>query len=332
MTRPTRGDRQSSRVSELQRARIVSALLEACAERGAAEVTVADVVGRAGVSRRTFYELFSDCEDCLLAALQHAASLVSERVLEASDLSLPWRRRVRAAVISLLGFFEEEPLVGRVLIVESLTAGKRALELRAEIVGKLAAAVHEGSLERGCAVAPSPLVAEGAVGAGLSLVHTRMSRRDRDPLMELANPLVSMIVLPYLGQAAARRELQALVPAPHSGHTSRLASPLKELEIRVTYRTMRVIDAIGEHPGASNRQIGLAAGIKDQGQISKLLARLHQRGLVRNDGDRKVRGAANAWTLTSRGQRLRQALASRPDGCADRLSEPSGSVSRVSRA
>jgi hypothetical protein len=41
-----------------------------------------------------------------------------------------------------------------------------------------------------------------------------------------------------------------------------------------------VLIAIGSHAGASNRQVGEAAGIADQGQISKLLARLDGLGLI----------------------------------------------------
>ena len=61
--------------------------------------------------------------------------------------------------------------------------------------------------------------------------------------------------------------------------------PLRGLGMRLTYRTMRVLLAIGVHPGASNREVGDASGIRDQGQISKLLTRLEDLGLIQNTSE-----------------------------------------------
>ena len=77
--------------------------------------------------------------------------------------------------------------------------------------------------------------------------------------------------------------------------------------MRLTYRTIRVLGVIAEQPGASNREISEGAGIVDQGQISKLLSRLSQYGLVENFGHGQRRGMANAWELTPRGAQLESA-------------------------
>ena len=75
--------------------------------------------------------------------------------------------------------------------------------------------------------------------------------------------------------------------------------------MRLTYRTVRVLTAIaelseqGSYP--SNRQVGVAADMHDQGQISKLLTRLHRLGLIQNSGLGPGKGAPNAWTLTPKG-------------------------------
>ena len=55
-------------VAESQRGRILTAMVEVTAKRGYADCRIADVIAYAGVSRKTFYELFSDKEDCFLAA------------------------------------------------------------------------------------------------------------------------------------------------------------------------------------------------------------------------------------------------------------------------
>jgi predicted transcriptional regulator len=79
--------------------------------------------------------------------------------------------------------------------------------------------------------------------------------------------------------------------------------------MRLTYRTLRVLSAIAHTPGISNRGAAEAAGVRDQGQISKLLSRVERLGLIRNTGAGQAKGAANAWTLTDRGAELDRALA-----------------------
>jgi hypothetical protein len=82
--------------------------------------------------------------------------------------------------------------------------------------------------------------------------------------------------------------------------------------MRLTYRTVRVLTAIAElggrgvHP--SNREIGVASGMNDQGQISKLLSRLHRLGLIDNTVAGPGRGAPNAWALTPKGAEIEQAI------------------------
>lgn len=78
--------------------------------------------------------------------------------------------------------------------------------------------------------------------------------------------------------------------------------------MRITYRTVRVLMVIAEHPDASNRQIAAGAGITDQGQVSKLLARLEHLGLIYNRGLGPVKGAPNAWQLTARGRAVEGAI------------------------
>ena len=76
------------------------------------------------------------------------------------------------------------------------------------------------------------------------------------------------------------------------------------MPVRVTYRTTRVLNAIGESPGLSNRDIAEAAGLTDEGQTSRLLRRLEQRHLVQNVGVGQAYGGANAWLLTAYGERV----------------------------
>lgn len=295
-------------VAGVQRARILSAMSVVCVERGVANVTVADIVERAGVSRRTFYELFDDCESCLLQTLEAAASRITERVVAAYDPEAPWRERIRTSLGALLAFLDEEPAIGRMLIVESHAAGADAEAIRSRLLAHVIAAVDAGRAVGKRDLGLPPTTAEGTVGAVLFVIHRRMTTGGTQPLVALVNQLMSMIVLPYLGAAAARAELKHAVDAPKRPPKPRRDS-LADLDIRLTYRTMRVLAAIGARPGSSNREIGRAAGAADPGQISKLLTRLQRLGLIENSESGGVRGAPNAWKLTQKGAEVERAIA-----------------------
>jgi AcrR family transcriptional regulator/DNA-binding MarR family transcriptional regulator len=298
-------------VSEIQRMRILAGMAEVASERGAGSVTVAHVVSRAGVSRRTFYDLFADREECFLAAFEEAIGRLSTLVLEAYDEQSPWRERIRAALWAALQFLDAEPATARLCVVESLAAGPRALDRRAEVLRALVTAIDEGrgSVPRN-ATQPPPLTAEGVVGAVLSVIHTRLLERGAraQPLTGLLGELMSVIVLPYLGQAAAQKELHKPAPPLLKINTGAHRDPLDGLEMRITYRTVRVLMVIAGRPGASNRQVAAQAGIADQGQVSKLLARLEHLGLIANTGVGPATGAPNAWALTPRGEQVEQAI------------------------
>jgi AcrR family transcriptional regulator len=293
-------------IAQIQRARIVAATFDVVTERGAENVSVAHVVDRSGVSRRTFYETFSDREDCFLAAFDDALAFASQRVLPAYASETKWRERIRAAVIAFLTFLDEEPVIGRLLLRESLTAGPRTRARREQVSARLAEAIDEGRNEAAASAALPPLTAEGLVGGALSIVEGRLSLSSEPPVLGLANVLVSMIVLPYLGPTVARKELAREVAQSASDHPAArmLDDPFKGAGMRLTYRTVRVLMAVAEHPDASNRTIGEAAGIKDQGQMSKLLGRLQRLGLIENTGMGPGQGGPNAWALTDAGRRL----------------------------
>jgi AcrR family transcriptional regulator len=298
------------RVSEIQRGRILKAMVEVVAEHGAANATVAHVVARSRVSRRTFYELFGDCEDCFLAAFDDAVCRTRECVLPAFGTGGRWLERVRAGLVALLGFFDEEPDLARLLVVESFAAGPRALERRKRVLDALTRVVDEGRREAKRGIEPPSLTAEGVVGAVSSVLYSRVSSESPMRLVDLTSPLMSMIALPYLGPGAARREAVRPAPGPARKPDARAPDPLRGLGMRLTYRTVRVLLSIASCPGSSNRKVGELSGLSDQGQISKLLARLQGLGLVENAGEAPGQGGPNAWVLTARGGEVSDALTS----------------------
>jgi AcrR family transcriptional regulator/DNA-binding MarR family transcriptional regulator len=319
--------RASVGVAEIQRQRLLAGMAVVAAERGAANASVAHVVRRAGVSRRTFYELFADREACFLAAFDQAVAQATASVVPAYESQTRWRERIRAGLAALLGFLDAEPLMGRLAVVEALGAGPLALEHRARVLAALIAAVDGGREEVRATSSrrePPPLTAEGVVGAVFAVIHARIVQSpihqspirptrpvhpERGSLIDLVGQLMGVIVLPYAGPAAAQKELHR--PAPLLKTESlRPSDPLAGLNMRLTYRTLRALSAVAAHPGASNRRVADAAGIVDQGQASKLLTRLEDLGLIVNTGEGHARGARNAWVLTPRGELVARSMTS----------------------
>ena len=333
------------RVAEVQRARMLLAARQGVASEGYARMSVERVVAKAGVSRKTFYDVFENREDCFIAAFDDAIAHAQRIVCAAYDAETGWRERIRAGLAALLGVLEDEPELRTVCVIEALGAGPRVLEHRTRVVAALIAAVDEGRAE--AKKDPPPLAAEGVVGALLAVIHARALQagppvapessgaaqrgpsnpsssppssraaarssavRDGDGAVSLSvllGPLMGTIVLPYLGPAAANRELARPTPKRPRTPPLRAGDALEGLDMRLTYRTLRALSVIAQAPGASNRRVAEEAGVADQGQVSKLLMRLATLGLIENGGEGHAKGAPNAWRLTKRGQEVESAI------------------------
>jgi AcrR family transcriptional regulator len=327
-SRAVPGETPRERVVEIQRTRLLAATLGAIDDLGYPRVTAAHIASRARVSRRTFYDLFENREDCLLAALESVVGMVREELLATDRDGLAWRERVRTGLWVILSFLEREPVLARVCVVQALRGGPKVLERREQILAELASVVDQGRLEGSRNVQCPTVTAEGLVGAAFSIVYGRLVRAEHDSLTGLYGELMGLIVLPYQGPAAARRETARPTPVATRGDSGDHAygtvaagggervnngrggagDPLAGVPMRLTYRTALVLEAIATRPGVSNRVVADLAGVTDQGQISKLLSRLERLGLTENTGEGHAKGEPNAWGLTVLGRQVARRL------------------------
>lgn len=299
-------------MQDVQRTRILEAMAEAMAARGAdgSSVTLVEVIARSGVSSAAFHEAFADREACLLAAFELGVRRAGKPVAGAYDAEPRWLDGVKAALAALLRFVEDEPAFGRLLVVYSMSGGEQVLRRRVEVLDVLAAAIDRGRLESPAGrQQPAEVVGEGVVGAVIAVLQNRLLADERTTVIELFGSLISIIVLPYLGPTVARRELMRPAPPVRSAGAGSRGDESPHgaagASVRLTERTALVLAAIADYPGASNREVADRAGIVDQGQISKLLARLQAAKLIAKiDHAPLTRGAPNSWQLTERGELL----------------------------
>jgi AcrR family transcriptional regulator len=305
----------SNEVAGLQRARIISATLGALDRERFPQLTVAKVIDRARISRKTFYDQFADIEDCFLATFEQGLERARDLVVQAYRAETSWRDGMRAAVTALLEAFDRDRRLAMLCLVHPLSAGERTARRRAEAIGELAAAIARGGEISTAAAEPPPPITRALAAAMLALLNERLLAEPRRPLAELRGTLMSIVVMPYLGRKQACAELSMCCDAPPLPDLRGPAEPagldsLEGIRFRMTYRTIRVLGAIHEHPDTSNRQVAASAGIVDQGQVSKLLTRLARLGLIVNRGEGHAKGASNAWRLTPLGERIRRATGS----------------------
>lgn len=195
----------SDLIRAIQRERLIVAMLNAAAELGYLQTNVQDVIDRAGVSRPTFYEHFSNKEDCFLAAFDTSAERLRKKLETAARRGGDvWRDRVRHSLESLLDFAAREPDTARTMVVEARAASATAVRRRVELMDEFARCLDEQARELlPEPLAPTVMTASGIVGGVESLLYSRLCKQEYDQLESLLPSLMYFIVLPYEGHEAA---------------------------------------------------------------------------------------------------------------------------------
>jgi AcrR family transcriptional regulator len=211
---PRNWDEAANTGTQVARARICEAMAHLVAERGYASVTVADVVSAVRISRRTFYEHFEGKEECFLETYrigcENGMAQIEDalRALENPD----WRTRLRVSLEAWISILAAQPHFARVLLIDVLGAGPRALAMRERVLADYVAH-YRGLCERARAEDPSlPTVPDeflrALVGGFAELVQqVLLESRPKDipdRLRDLTDTLVSFAET-VLSARAARR-------------------------------------------------------------------------------------------------------------------------------
>jgi AcrR family transcriptional regulator len=191
-------------ISRHQQARIVAALARETAEKGYRAVTVADIVKRAKVSRKTFYENFASKEKCFLAAQEEAMATALERVVTASGTFKDWPQQVRAGLTAFLDYVAEEPTLARTCLVEALSAGPAAVKYHEESQQAFVSLFRLGrNVSPETAELPDALE-EATVGGVFWIVYQRLASGAEGEITSMLSELIEFTLVPYLGVETAR--------------------------------------------------------------------------------------------------------------------------------
>jgi len=200
-------------VAASQRARLLAAAVAVAGAEGYVAMTVSAVIARANVSRKTFYEQFADREDCFVQAYEHVLDRALAGMRGAAACPASWPERLRALLGWTLTALVARPAEARIVFVEALAAGPRALERRDRALRELAALLLPGldAVPPGIAVPPSM---PAAVAGGLhELIALHVRRGELARLPALVDELLFCALAPFVGPVAAAAELGAPVAA-----------------------------------------------------------------------------------------------------------------------
>lgn len=190
-----------------KRERILQGMLQAVGSHGYERTTVQDAITEAGLYRQAFYDSFRDKEDCYLQALDAGSAWVELAMRDAAEGEATWRGRLRGALAGLLRFLDEQPAVGRALLVEVHAAGPRAVAKRTEAMSRAAVAVD---LAREESDDGAPAISAEAVVAGiLAVLHSRLASNQTDGFLRLLPELTYLAILPFFGANAAAEAMRS---------------------------------------------------------------------------------------------------------------------------
>jgi AcrR family transcriptional regulator len=194
-------------VADSQRERVLAAMRELVAGRGLQDVPVAEVIRRAGVSRKTFYELYPGKEECFVAVYERELERLISPTLQAFAGTEAWVDRLRTALGVLLGTLAADPDGARICFVEVLAAGPKALARRNTAMAALDPLFDRAHVSTAVGVTRPMAVTAGSIGYLSEVLHREVAAGRTAELPGLRAELMYTLTLPFVGPHNAGKEL-----------------------------------------------------------------------------------------------------------------------------
>jgi AcrR family transcriptional regulator/DNA-binding MarR family transcriptional regulator len=286
-----------------QRDRLVATMGELTAELGLAAVGVHHVCQRAGVSRRTYYEIYADRDGCVLDMHEEAFGRLMSHLAEAvADAGAVWEDRAVAMTQALLGAWDADRVLAQLCLVSSVSGNPEALELRRlamqQIAGLLADPPRQPMVEA--------TVLACAISGVWGLAFAQLTEKPDASISDLAGVAIFLLLAPFAGRrhAAARAAGRGGTAAYVTRWTPTVVGGDDDRGLLVTELTSQTLRYLNGHPGAANIDIARAVDVRHESQMSRHLWRLEKAGMV----TRRKEGRTNAWVLTARGEEAARTL------------------------
>jgi AcrR family transcriptional regulator len=183
----------TEQVSEDQRRRLLEAMVELASDPGYAATTVADIIGRAGVSRKTFYEHFDDRRSLLIEAFDTTSRAAIESVREAARRTGGPTRQFEGLTRRLCRVARESPGTIALSTVEIAAIQPEGVERRERLVGEYGELIDEclrGDTDR---PALPPALARAIAGAVHRTIDAQLRAGRADELAAISSQLARWV-------------------------------------------------------------------------------------------------------------------------------------------
>lgn len=293
---------------ELQRARLIASMTALSRERDWHGLSVDRICEHAGMSRRTFYEHFTDAEDCFASAIEDALGRLWGEVAEQVDAAgNDWAGQVAVAFVTFLAALELDRPRAWMAIMEPLYGNGRARAARQVVVDRFVVLLERGPADEDGDRIPANTAA-GTIGGLWELALQHVSGgEDAVGIDEAAGSAIFLALSPFVGRHEAMRHAfgarkPSEVVAAARERAAEDAAPALDAELadtllRLTELSAATLRHIAAHPGCGNVEIAEAVGVVHESQMSRLLRRLADDGLAESLRE----GRSHAWGLTERG-------------------------------
>jgi AcrR family transcriptional regulator len=286
-----------------QRDRLVAATGQLAAELGSSAIGVHHICQRAGISRRTFYDLFTDRDACFVDAHQEAFGRLVGHLAEAvADAGAEWEDRAVAVTQALLGAWDADRVLAHLCLVSSVSGSSETMGSRRAAIVQVAGLLADAPEQP---LAAEPVLA-GAIGSVWELAFRSLTEDPNNSISDLAGTAIYLVLAPFVGrrQAAARAAGRGGATAYVTRWTPTVTGASEDRGLLVTELTGQTLRYLNGHPGAANVDVARAVDVRHESQMSRHLGRLERAGMV----CRRKEGRTNAWCLTARGEEAARTL------------------------
>jgi AcrR family transcriptional regulator len=185
-------------------------MIQAVAEHGYGKTTIAHVTAVAKISRRTYYENFSNKEDCFGAAYEVTLDHLRETMLTAAAAEQEWPQRVRAGLDALLQSLAAHPDLATFFLIAPPSVGDSIAARHHLAMRELVAALIAGPPPPPDSDEPSATQAEALAGGLSRLIVRKVSAGEAEQLPEQLPGLVELVLRPFTGSEEAVRVAKGL--------------------------------------------------------------------------------------------------------------------------
>jgi AcrR family transcriptional regulator len=210
-------------VARNQRSRLFGAMVASVAERGYAATRLSDLVELSGVSRKSFYSLFADKEECFVGAIE---AMLEDVLAAAQSFTGGWEEQVRGATAAFAEVIVAQPAAARMCLFEAYAVGPTGVAPIERATARYEAQALAAARAAGLRGEDLESMISAQVGALMEIARERLRlQREADlpGLMEdFANLVLSSRPPPEPLRLTTRRPPSAPETVDAHGHVERV--------------------------------------------------------------------------------------------------------------